>query len=77
MQPNIWFNVCALWILIVLIGLYYVKFKAPFKKYCIFLAMSCMSLVSTVASLCNNVLPGNVPVWVLQISNCTFKTFNF
>ena len=72
MQPNIWFNVCALWILIVLIGLYYVKFKAPFKKYCIFLAMSWMSLVSTVASLCNNVLPGNVPVWVLQISNCTY-----
>lgn len=72
MQPNIWFNVCALCILSTLIGLYYVKFKAPFKKYYIFLAMSWMSLVSTVASLCNNVLPGHVPVWVLQISNCTY-----
>ena len=72
MQPNIWFNVCALCILGALIGLYYVKFKAPFKKYYIFLAMSWMALVSTVASLCNNVLPGHVPVWVLQISNCTY-----
>ena len=72
MQPNIWFNVCALCILSALIGLYYVKFKAPFKKYYIFLAMSWMALVSTVASLCNNVLPGHVPVWVLQISNCTY-----
>ena len=72
MRPNIWFNVCALCILIALVGLYYIKFRAPFKKYYIFLAMSWMALVSTVASLCNNVLPGHAPIWVLQVSNCVY-----
>lgn len=72
MQPNIWFNLCALFILIALIGLYYVKFKAPFRKYYIFLAMSWMALISTVASLCNNLLPGHAPIWVLQVSNCSY-----
>ncbi|MGM9604150.1 MAG: EAL domain-containing protein, partial [Faecousia sp.] len=72
MQPNIWFNVCALCVLVVLVGLYYIKFKAPFKKYVIFLDMAWMALVSTVASLCNNTLPGLVPLWVLQLSNMTY-----
>ena len=72
MQPNIWFNVCALVILIPLVGLYYVKFKAPFKKYYIYLAMSWLALVSTVASLCNNLLPGHAPIWVLRVSNSVY-----
>lgn len=72
MQPNIWFNVCALCILVALVGLYYIKFKAPFKKFYIFLVMSWLALISTAASLCNNLLPGYAPSWVLQVSNCTY-----
>lgn len=72
MQPNIWFNVCALLVLVTLIGLYYVKFSAPFKKYHIFLVMAWLSLISTVASICNNVLPGYAPLWVLRLSNITY-----
>ena len=72
MQPNIWFNVCALIILTALIFLYYMKFKAPFKKYYIFLALSWLALISTVASLCNNLLPGHVPIWVLRVSNAVY-----
>lgn len=72
MQPNIWFNVCALCVLVILIGLYYIKFKAPFKKYVIFLDMAWLALVSTVASLCNNTLPGLVPLWVLRLSNTAY-----
>ena len=72
MQPNIWFNICALFVLIALIGLHYIKFNAPFKKYYIFLVMAWLSLVSTVASLCNNILPGHAPLWVLRLSNVTY-----
>ena len=71
MRPNIWFNVCALCVLVILIGLYYAKFKAPFKKYVIFLIMAWLALISTVASLCNNILPGLVPLWVHRLSNTT------
>ena len=72
MQPNIWFNICALFVLIALIGLHYIKFNAPFKKYYIFLVMAWLSLVSTAASLCNNILPGHAPLWVLRLSNVTY-----
>ena len=72
MEPNIWFNVCALFVLTGLIGLYYVKFKAPFKKYYIFLAMAWLALLSTVSSLCNSLLPGLVPVWLLRVTNTVY-----
>ncbi len=72
MGPNIWFNVCALCVLVILIGLYYIKFKAPFKKYVIFLIMAWLALISTVASLCNNILPGLVPLWLLRLSNTIY-----
>lgn len=72
MEYNIWFNVCAICVLMVLIALYYVKFKAPFIKYFIFLTIAWLSLVSSVASLLSNSLPGLVPVWVLRLTHTVY-----
>lgn len=72
MHYNIWFNVCALLVLAVLLILYALKFHAPFKKYCVFLALMLLSTVSTIASICNNTLPGIAPIWVLQLSNTIY-----
>lgn len=72
MQYNLWFNVCALIMLVELLLLYYMKFNAPFKKYTIFLWMLWCALLSTISSICNNALPGLVPIWVLQLSNTVY-----
>lgn len=72
MASNIWFNVCALFVLTALLVVYYTKFNAPFQKYNIFLWLVWCAEISTIASLCNNVLPGYVPNWVLRTSNTTY-----
>ena len=69
MMPNIWFDLCALCVLAALTGLYYFKFRVPFKKYRIFLLMIWLCLVSTAASLASNVLPGLAPLWLLRMTN--------
>lgn len=76
MQANIWFNVSALFILIILMALYYTKFRVPFRKYSIFLGLVWLALISTVSSICNNTLPGIVPNWILRISNMTYFVFH-
>lgn len=58
MQSNIWFNFCALFVLAALLVVYYTKFNAPFQKYNVFLALVWCALISTVASIGNNTLPG-------------------
>lgn len=72
MQYNIWFNVCALFVLSALLMLYYLKFHAPFKKYRVFLALVVLSTISTVASICNNTLPGIAPLWLIRTSNIVY-----
>lgn len=72
MQYNIWFNICALIILVELLSLYYMKFNAPFKKYSIFLCLLWCGLISTVSSICNNTLPGIAPLWVIRTSNILY-----
>lgn len=72
MQSNIWFNVCALFVLMALLVVYYTKFNAPFQKYNVFLALVWFALISTVASIGNNTLPGNAPIWVIRASNIIY-----
>lgn len=72
MVYNNWFNLCALLLLTVLLVLYYMKFQAPFLKFKIFLVLLWLALLSTVASLCNNALPGLAPVGFLQFTNTLY-----
>lgn len=72
MTYNIWFNVCSLLVLSALLCLYYVKFQAPFVKYKLFIGLVWLSLISTVASLLNNTLPGHAPIWSLQTTNILY-----
>lgn len=72
MTYNIWFNVCSLLMLSALLCLYYIKFQAPFTKYKLFVGLVWLSLISTVASLLNNTLPGLAPIWVLQCTNILY-----
>lgn len=72
MQYNLWFNVCAMIMLTALLALYYMRFKAPFKKYLIFLLLLWCVMISTIASICNNTLPGIAPIWVIYVSNTVY-----
>lgn len=72
MTYNIWFNVCALFVLTTLLILYYIKFRAPFNKYKLFIVLVWLSAVSTVASIANNTLPGIAPIWIIRLSNITY-----
>lgn len=76
MQYNLWFNVCALFVLAALLVVYYMKYNAPFKKYTIFLMLLWCAFFSTVASICNNTLPGVAPRWVLHVSNIAYFIFH-
>lgn len=72
MESNIWFNICALFVLMALLVVYYTKFNAPFKKYNVFLALVWFALISTVASIGNNTLPGHAPIWMIRLSNIVY-----
>lgn len=72
MQYNLWFNLCSVIVLSDLLILYYMKFNAPFKKYNIFLLLLWCAMLSTVSSICNNALPGLVPVGVIRFSNTVY-----
>ena len=72
MQYNLWFNACAVLVLLELLVLYYMKFNAPFKKYNIFLLLLWCAMLSTLASIANNTLPGRAPLWAIRTSNVVY-----
>ena len=60
MENIIWFDVCAVILVALLLVLYYKKFSAPFQKYSLFLLLLWLNLISGITSLASFVLPGHV-----------------
>ena len=72
MEQIIWFDVCAVILVALLLVLYYKKFSAPFQKYTLFLVLLWLNLISAITSLASFVLPGHAPVWVLRLLNALY-----
>ena len=72
MEQIIWFDVCAVILVALLLVLYYKKFSAPFQKYTLFLVLLWLNLLSAITSLASFVLPGHAPVWVLRLLNALY-----
>ena len=72
MENIIWFDVCAVILVALLLVLYYKKFSAPFQKYTLFLVLLWLNLISAITSLASFVLPGHAPVWVLRLLNALY-----
>ena len=72
MENIIWFDVCAVILVALLLVLYYKKFSAPFQKYSLFLLLLWLNLISGITSLASFVLPGHVPLWVLRLLNALY-----
>ena len=72
MEQIIWFDVCAVILVALLLVLYYKKFSAPFQKYTLFLMLLWLNLISAITSLASFVLPGHAPVWVLRLLNALY-----
>lgn len=72
MENIIWFDVCAMILVALLLVLYYKKFSAPFQKYTLFLVLLWLNLISAITSLASFVLPGHAPLWVLRLLNALY-----
>ena len=72
MENIIWFDVCAMILVALLLVLYYKKFSAPFQKYTLFLVLLWLNLISSITSLASFVLPGHAPLWVLRLLNALY-----
>lgn len=72
MENIIWFDVCAMILVALLLVLYYKKFSAPFQKYSLFLLLLWLNLISSITSLASLVLPGHAPLWVLSLLNALY-----
>lgn len=72
MEQIIWFDVCAVILVALLLVLYYKKFSAPFQKYTLFLVLLWLNLISAITSLASFVLPGHAPMWVLRLLNALY-----
>lgn len=68
-ESVIWFDVCAVILVSILLVLYYRKFSAPFQKYTLFLLLLWLNLLSAITSLGGVILPGHAPMWVLRVVN--------